>query len=124
MIQTCGTDLGFCRPVVVLVEKRVSYMIFFLGKKCLVSLATAVSKSLSSPVLVSVSKIVSTSGAAKYNNRALRQVVSLMSIATMNRLNRSIQSFQRVLSEVGSECGSKRAMPKKSKPVAILITKM
>ena len=88
------------------------------------SLATAVSKSLSSPVLVSVSKIVSTSGPAKYNNRALRRVVSLMSIATMNRVNRLIQSFQRVLSEVGSECGSKRAMPEKSRPVAILVAKM
>ena len=92
-LDACEIDPTFHLLVVALAEKHVffflifffSYMMFFLGEKYSVSFPTALSKSLFSPVSGRLSKMVSTSGPARYKRSARLRVGSLMSIATINR---------------------------------------
>ena len=75
----------------------------FFGAKYSVNVCSAVSKSFSLPVSGSVANIVSTLGPARYSNRARFLALSLMSRATIHRLNRCSHSFHCEASELGSE---------------------
>lgn len=102
-----------------LCEKYRSYRMFFFGAKYSVNFCSAVSPSFSSPVSESVANIVSTFGPARYNNRARFLSFSLISKATIHRLNRCSHSFHCEASEFGSEWGSNYWIPEKSIPAIV-----
>lgn len=83
-LDACEID-PTSHPLVASAEKRVSYVMLFLGEKYSLSLSMGFLKSLLSPVSGRLSKMVSTSGPAKYKRSARLWVGSLMSIAMINR---------------------------------------
>ena len=83
-LDSCEIDPTSHLLVVVPAEKRVLYMMFFLGEKYSVRFSTTLLKSLLSPVSGRLSKMVSTSGPARYKGSARLRVGALMSTATIN----------------------------------------